>query len=447
MSAMEPLLEGAAIPAEEAPPRLSLSFYLIWFGQAISMFGSTLTSFSIGVWLFQETGSILDFMHLMLFSTVPALLLLPYTGAFADRHDKRRILIGCEILALLCMGTMGWLIWAGQFAIWQLYVVQVVLAVGIAFQGPAAYATVTNLVPKQLFGQAAGMFGLATAASQIGAPLLAAMLLGMIGLSGIILLDMATFAVALVGLLIARIPPHPKLEEKAVRPNPLRNMLWAIGYLRQRPTMLIIYGYTCLAGFLASIVIVLVTPMVLSAYSPAVLARISTAGAVGGLVSGMIMLAWGGPKKWTPLLLGFTLLQGLAIALAGYTRSVAVLCLCAFAVMLASTMLSSCTQVVWRRKVPRERQGSFSGLQQFVSLSLLPLSALLGGLFANYLFEPALLEGGWWADSVGEWIGIGKGRGTGFLFFVIGCVTVIASLVSLADRRLYRLEEEVADAF
>jgi len=450
MSTIEQALpaDGAAVAAA---PTLSVSFYLIWIGQSLSMFGSMLTSFSIGVWLFQQTGSVLDYVQLMLFSTLPALLLLPWTGGFADRYNRRNILIGCEALSLLCMVVMGYLLWTGSFQPWQLYVVQVALAVGVAFQAPAAYATISNLVPKALFGQASGMFGLTTAMAQIMAPLLAATLLTAIGLHGIIALDVLTFVAALVGLMLARFPRGGLLlseSSKTARAlaQPVQNLRWAIDYLRARPSLAKVYAYTCVATFLSNIVLILVTPMILSSYSPQVLARITTAGAVGSLVAGMLMIGWGGPKKWTPWLLGLVAIEGVAISIAGYSKSVAVICLCAFAVMASAALLSSCTQIIWRRKVPADGQGRFSGLQQMVSLALLPLAALVGGLLANYLFEPALLADGSWADAIGSWFGTGKGRGTGFLFFVIGVVAVVVSVLAVLDRRIYRLDAEVDDA-
>ena len=450
MSAVEQavLVDGAAI---ETRPTLSVSFFLIWIGQSLSMFGSMLTSFSIGVWLFQRTGSVLDYAQLMLVSTLPALLLLPWTGGFADRYSRRAILIGCELLSLLCMLVMGYLLWTDRFQPWQLYMVQIALAVGVAFQAPAAYATISNLVPKALFGQASGMFGLTTALAQIVAPLLAATLLTAIGIHGIVMLDALTFVAALIGLMLATFPKGGTLlseTSKTARAlaQPVENLRWAIAYLRARPTLAKVYFYTCIATFLSNIVLILVTPMVLSSYSPQVLARITTAGAVGTLVVGMLMIGWGGPKKWAPWLLGLIAIEGVGISIAGFSKSVAVICLCAFVVMASSTLLSSCTQIIWRRKVPADGQGRFSGLQQMVSLALLPLAALVGGLLVNSLFEPALLADGHWAQSIGGWFGVGKGRGTGFLFFVVGIVATLVSVLALLDRHVYRLESEVEDA-
>lgn len=433
----------AKLPAEQLSP----VFYTIWFGQAISMFGTMLTSFALGVWLFQRTGSVLDFTELTLFSTLPALLLLPWTGSLADRLDRRKILIACDALALCCVSTIGVLVWLDRFELWQLFAVQALLSVGMAFQGPAAYAAITSIVNKNQFGRANGMFSLAGALSQIAAPLLAAGMLGMIGLSGIVVLDILTFYIALSSLAISKLPLAEKAAAAKSRRSAFRDLGWSFDFLRQRPALALLYAYTSMGGFMAGMVIVLVTPLVLSMHSAASLALITTCGALGALLSGIVMVTWGGPKQWTPLVLGFNLLAGVAIAVAGVTQSVLLLGAASFVVMLSTTTLGTCMQAVWRRKLPRERQGSFAALQQAVQMSLIPLSALAGGNLAHHVFEPALMPGGLWFDTIGTWFGSGKGRGTGFFFFTVGLTAACISLVSLLQRRLYRLESEVPDAF
>jgi diaminobutyrate-2-oxoglutarate transaminase len=132
--------------------------------------------------------------------------------------------------------------------------------------------------------------------------------------------------------------------------------------------------------------------------------------------------------------------------LAGWFDSVAVLCGCAFVATACSAILGGYMSTVWRRKVPRERQGCFSALQQAVALALIPLSAVIGGSLAHYVFEPALMPGGFWADSIGPWFGIGRGRGTGLLFFVVGLGVAAAVLPALLHRSLHRFDDEVGDA-
>jgi DHA3 family macrolide efflux protein-like MFS transporter len=434
---------AASGAAAERADTLDPTFYIVWLGQFVSSFGTMLTGFSMGVWLFQRTGSVLDFSAMILFGTVPALLLLPWTGALADRADKRLILLACDLGAALTVGAMALLIWLGEFQVWHLYAAQVVLSVGMAFQGPAAYAAITAMVPKSQFGRASGMFGLSSAVSQLAAPMLAASLLGSIGLAGILALDLASFCVALFSLAAVRLPPSAPRKAAPV----LTELADAIDFFVERPSLAMVYGYLSLGGFLSGTVIVLVTPMVLANYDATTLGWINSAGALGGILSGMAVVVWGGPKKWTPLLLGLNLVNGLAVALAGFSTSVPVLCLCSFVVIFSSTMLAACVQSVWRRKVPRQRQGSIAALQQAVALGFIPLSALVGGMLSHLVFEPSLMPGGIWFDSVGAWFGTGGSRGTGLFFFIVGSLSAAISLLAMTSGRLYRLEADVPDAF
>lgn len=445
----------STVDAPPEPPvqeKIGTPFYLIWAGQLVSTLGTMLTSFAVGVWLFQQTASVLDYARLTMFATLPALLLMPWTGSMADRWNKKYVLMIGEALALVSTAGMGLLFYLDRFQVWQLYVLQVILSVSMAFQAPAAYAAVSVLVPKSQFGRASGMFQLSTAMAQLAAPLVAASLLAAIGITGIVVLDVASFGFALMGLALARFPAAAAATSASVEASKeasrgaIRDLQWSLRYLLDRPTLAILYGYTSMGAFLSGMVVVMISPMVLANYSPQVLAWVTTCGAFGILGSGLVMVAWGGPKQWTPLVLGFNLVEGLAIAAAGYFYTVPVMCIAAVVVMLCSSCLSGCMAAVWRRKLPRDRQGSFGAFQQAVTLALMPASAFLGGMLAHHFFEPALLPGGLLHESVGAWFGTGKGRGVGLLFMAAGLLAALVSLFSLAHRRLYRFESEVPDA-
>jgi MFS family permease len=436
-------------PTDSDPvERISKSFYAIWLGQFLSMIGSQLTAFALGVWLFQSTGSVLNFTQLMLCTTLPALIMMPWSGMVADQWDKRRILIAAEAIALVCTACMATLFALGRFEVWHLYALQVVLSFSMGFQAPTANAVITSLVPKSQFGRASGMYQIASAVSQFGAPLMAAPLLAVIGITGILVVDGFTFAIALLGVVLARVSRYCDAERSgpATVRSPLKDIRWAVDFLRERPTMARIYIYRIMGAFFTGMVLVLITPIVLSNHSAQVLAWVTTCGAIGALASGLVLVAWGGLKRWHPLILSLNLIQGIAIACAGLNNSVIVLCFSAFFVMMCSSLLAAVTSAIWRSKVPRDRQGNFAALQQAIGLTILPLSAVVGGLLAHFVFEPAFAPGGYWFETVGSWFGTGAGRATSFLFFVIGLAAIGISLVSLSDRRLYRFEEEVKDA-
>lgn len=431
------------------PERIAPAFYLIWVGQVVSMLGTQLTGFALGVWLFQRTGSVLDFSQLIVFSTLPALLLMPWSGSLADRFDRRLLLMACEAVALAAAATLAIVLWLGRFEVWHLMAMQALLSISLAFQAPAVFATISSLVPKARLAQAAGLFQAGNAVSQFLGPLVGAVLLASIGIEGIVTLDAASFAVALATLAAVRLPALATSRREglaAARRNALRDMEWSFDYLVQRPALATLYVYTALCAFLCNVIVVMITPLVLSGHDERALSWVLTSGAFGVLASSLLMMSWGGPRRYTPFMFGACTLQGLAIAWAGWDPHLAVLCACSFVATASGAFLSAYMSTFWRRKVARERHGAFGALHQSVVLALVPLSAVAGGTLAHHVFEPALLSGGLWADSLGPWFGVGKGRGTGLLFVVVGLAAALVSLLPMLHAELRRIDEEVPDA-
>lgn len=442
----------SSTPSDKPPAKgLGSTFYTIWVGQFISAIGTAMTSFALGVWLFQRTGSVMDFANMLLFGTLPALLLTPWAGSIADNFDKRKILIAGESVSLICVSAIGILVWKEAFEVWHLWLVQIFLSVSMAFQAPAAYAAISSIVDKSQFGRVGGMFSLARAVSQLGAPMIAATLLALIGLPGIIVMDVITFWCSLSTLFLISLPAiPPRVVDPAIAHvskwlRPLNDFKRAIVFLLDRPAMSKIYGYMTLGSFLTGMVAVLVTPMVLSAHSAQDLALITTCGSLGVMIGSLLMIVTGGPKQWTRLIMLLNVVEGLAVALGGYTTRVWVLCMCSFIALMCGTVMAACVQSVWRRKVPRDNQGSISAFQQAVTLSMVPLSAILGGFLAHNLFEPGFMPGGMFFDSVGVWFGSGKGRGTGFFFVIVGVLVTVVSLYGLVLSHMHKIEKEVPD--
>lgn len=447
--AVTPTPAPVPTPVPPPPPHEALpgNFFLLWLGQFISSFGSGLTSFSLGVWVVQQTGSTMDFALMVLCSTVPTLLLTPWAGSVADRLDKRLVLMGSDVVAAIGIATLAWLLWQNSLQMAHLYVVQILLALGLAFQNPAGQAAISHIVPKSQFGRAGGLFALSQAVSALAGPLLAAPLLLGVGLKMVLIIDLLTFAVSFILLALAKFPLIQVARGWSFWRTPLRDMASAIHFYRTHLGLAQIYAWLAMAGFLAGMVTVLVTPLVLHIKNPQALAYITSSAGLGVLLGGLTMAIWGGPKRWDSRLLGLSLLEGLAVMLAGYFTHTVVLCVAAFLVMFSNSLLQACVMTVWRRKVPINQQGSVLALQKSIELSLIPLSALIGGALAQYWFEPALLPNGAWAASLGPWFGIGQGRGTGVLFVSIGGLLVLLCVAALFGRKMRNIEADVPDAF
>jgi DHA3 family macrolide efflux protein-like MFS transporter len=184
---------------------------------------------------------------------------------------------------------------------------------------------------------------------------------------------------------------------------------------------------------------VLLSPMVLSFASPAVLGRVLTVAGCGALVGGLAMSLWGGPRRRVAGMLGLLLIQGAVLPFGGLRANATLICAGAFVYMLALPILTGTSQALWQSKVEPGLQGRVFAVRRMVALSTLPLSYLVAGPLADRVFEPLLTAGGPLAGSVGRIIGVGKGRGMALMLILT---------VALASRvpRLIHLESELPDA-
>src|SRR5512142_2579964 len=97
---------------QQAMPKGTRSFFTIWFGQSISLIGSGLTGFALGIWVYQRTGSVTEFALISLFTTLPAIVFSPMAGALVDRWDRRRAMILSDSGAGACTLTIALLLFS-----------------------------------------------------------------------------------------------------------------------------------------------------------------------------------------------------------------------------------------------------------------------------------------------------------------------------------------------
>jgi DHA3 family macrolide efflux protein-like MFS transporter len=322
-----------------------------------------------------------------------------------------------------------------------------VVAVCQAFQRPAILAAVTTFFPKSELGRASGLTQLAGAIPSLIAPLLAAFLLGAIGLAGIITLDLTCFALATGLLLAVRFPrPSAPALPASARRSALKEFGEALAFIRHRKALRLLLGYFALDKFLTSIVMVLLTPFVLATYRASVLGTILTLGGMGMLIGSLLMSGWGGPRRRVLGIVGFDALLGAAVVVGGVWTSIPLLSVCAFMVMLCRPVIAGCDQTLWQHKVPPPLHGRVFALRDLLGNAAVPLAAIVGGSATEHYFKPWMMPGGLLADSAGVWIGIGPGRGVGLMFVVVGALMMALAGAGLLHPAMRRLEDQVPDA-
>ncbi|NET37740.1 MAG: MFS transporter [Cyanothece sp. SIO1E1] len=423
------------------------TFILVWFGQVISLIGSGLTGFALGVWVYQTTGSVTQFSLIYLFTELPAILVAPVAGAIADRWDRRWVMILSDTGSGLSTVAIALLLWLGQLEIWQIYLAMAVSSTCKGFQQPAYYASPTLLVAKEHFGRANGMIQLGKAADHLFAPILAGVLVGLIQVRGVILIDFATFCFALFTLLVVRFPKHQQSPEVQMAQNSLwQDIGYGWNYILARPGLLMMLMFFVATNFTIGLAQVLVTPMVLSFADAQVLGRILSLGGSGWLLGAILMSTWGGPKRRVYGVFGFELLLGVAILVAGLRPSPLLITAAAFTLFFCVPMITGCSNAIWQVKVAPAVQGRVFAMRGAIAWASFPLAYLLAGPLADQVFQPLLSPNGLLASSVGQLIGVGAGRGIGLLFIIIGIFIILATSATYQYPRIRLVEDELPDA-
>lgn len=226
----------------------------------------------------------------------------------------------------------------------------------------------------------------------------------------------------------------------------LAEFLQASHYLRASPTMTVMMAYSAIGGFLVSLVMVLVTPIVLSTYSEAVLGTILSCASAGMIAGSISVAVIGTPSRLTLAIFVTNVALGLAVAVAGANTWLTSIYFSAFAIMFCSALVTSCDQTLWQRKVPSDKLGRIFAVRQMIATAAMPLAAVLGGLAADNVFEPLMMPDGGLAALLGPWIGVGKGRGVGLMFIIAGLVYTCLAVLALCIRRMRCLDLEIPDA-
>ncbi len=228
---------------DTTPLRISRDFRRLWIGQAISLFGTMVTSAALPFQVFDQTGSSLAVGLLGAAELGPLLVCAVVGGSFADRIDKRRLILIVTIASLVCSATLALNASLDNPQLWLLYVVGAV-ASGVT---AVSFAVLRSLLPllleQDLRPAGFALQSIYTSFGWMAGPAVAGLLISGFGLTSAYTVDAVTFVVAFVAFL--RIAPSPPIGGTA---GPATKLLASgLRFLRGRPVILSVFGIDLIA--------------------------------------------------------------------------------------------------------------------------------------------------------------------------------------------------------
>lgn len=425
------------------------AFNVFWLGQFVSLIGSGMAQFALGIWAWQVSGSATALALITVFATGPALFISPLAGALVDRWPRKTTLILSDAASGIATVAILLLFVAELLQIWHLYVAAVWVGIFQSLQWPAYSAAITLLMNKDQYGRANGMMGLAQAASTVGAPLLAGALLGLGGIGWVLAVDLVTFLFALVTLVVITIPDPPRSDPPAAGPSIVREALDGFRYILARPSLIGLQSTFFVSNLVFAFTFGMLSPYILarSGNDAQALATVMTAFGVGGVLGGVTMSAWGGPKRRIYGLLGGLGLGSLVVGpLTGISQTLWLWAACAFATGMILPILDGSSQAIWQSKVAPAIQGRVFAVRRMIAQASFPFGLISAAFLADNVFEPALQPDGALAALFGPLVGVGPGAGIGLMICGAGFVGVAAAVVAFSIPVIRDVETILPDA-
>ncbi len=330
----------------------------------ISLVGSGLTSFALGVTVFEQTGSPTQFALIGFSAILPKIIVSPFAGVVADHWNRRKVMIFADAGAGLSTIIILGLFVTHRLEIWHIYLAAGLSSFFSAFQWPAYTAIIAQLIPAKHLGRANGLHQFGRAAAEILAPTLAGVLVLRIGLKGVIFIDLATFLAAIATLSSGRVP---KLTaSSATGPAKLRSTEFLFGwqYIVRHKDLFNLLLFQTTVNFIWGLVGALLVPMVLGFTSADQLGAIITIAGTGMLTGSILMTAWGGTRRKVTGIFVFEFISGICFMIMGGQPRFGWVALGAFGAHLTIAIVLGSNQALWQAKVSGEHQGRVFAAQQ-----------------------------------------------------------------------------------
>lgn len=413
-------------------------FLLLWSGQLISAIGSGLTSFGLGIYIFQQTGQASAMALVTLLAFMPSLLLSPLAGVLADRYDRRLLMVLGDSLSATGLIFILICLLNGEAHLWQICMGVTISSVFSSLLDPAYKATVTDLLSEEQYTKASGFVQVAGSAKYLISPVIAGFLLVVSDVKLLLIIDICTFFVTVAVTLTVRSGLSPKSSGQT-QPF-IREFKDGWRAVSGNRGVLVLVVMTSVMTFFIGFIETLSMPMILTFSDSAVLGTLETIIASGMLVSSVIIGMLPMKKGFVKILSVSLFCSGISMAAFGLRENIVLLGISGFLFFAMLPFTNTALDYLVRTNIDNSVQGRAWSLIGLVSQLGFVAAYSLSGVLADYVFTPLLVTGGVLAGSVGKVIGTGSGRGMGLLIIIAGLLLSLASLIIYHLKSIRSLE-------
>lgn len=399
-------------------------FILLWMGQLISAIGGGLTSFGLGVYVFEKTGSAAGMALVTLLGFLPTLLLSVPAGVLADRYDRRLLMMlgdgfsGIGVLyILICMMR-------GEASLTQICIGVSISAVFSSLLDPAYKATVSDLLTADEYSKASGLVSLAGSARYLVSPVIAGILLSVSDVRVLLVIDICTFVLTVISTFVVK---RGIKSKKCLEQLPFKESMkdgW--NAIRKRRGIFLLVLVSSLLTLFIGVFQILAEPLILSIADARTLGIAETICASGMLVSSLYLGIRGIKAGYVKILSLSLALAGACILGYGVLVNIVFITLSGFGFFMMLPFANNCLDFLVRTNTPVELQGRVWGIVGFLSQIGYVIAYGCSGIFA---------------DGIAKCGGISVGRGAGIVISFAGVALMIVPVSILFVKEIRTLEE------
>lgn len=412
------------------------TFIILWSTQSLSQLGSAMTGFGLTLWLYEKTGSALQTALLSVCSYAPYVMMSIFAGALSDRWDRKKVMLSCDSLAAGCTVIVLVLLKTGTLRPIHMYILNAVNGLMNTVQQPAGDVAMTLLIPKKYYQKTSGMRSFSGSLVTILNPVLATALFALAGMETVIYVDLLTFAVAFMTLLLfVRIP---EISEENARKESLSAAVKAgIEYLRDNRLILVLILFLACVNLVASAFDAVLPAFVLPRENggEGVLGIVTSCAGVAMLTGSIFVTMLPAPKNRIRVIY-MTMLLSLSIEnfLLAFCRTPFWWCAAQLTGWLPVPVMNANLDVILRSTIPAGMQGRVYSCRNTLQFFTIPVGFLVGGYLVDEVCEPILAA----ASPRGllrACFGSGKGAGAAMMMGILG---IAGTLICLGFGRILR---------
>jgi MFS transporter, DHA3 family, macrolide efflux protein len=363
-------------------------FFTIWIGQQASLIGSTLAQFALVWWLTDTTGSATVLATATIVAMLPQILIGPFSGALIDRFSRRAILILSDGAVAVSSIVLVFLFHTGAVAVWHIYSIMAIRALGSGFQWPTMTATTSLMVPEKQLTRVAGLTYTMQGATNIISPPLGAMLLALLPMYGIMAIDVFTAAVAIGSLVLIPIPGPERLETQPVT-SYFADVRAGFQYVWRWRGLLFVIGIATFINFAVQPAFSLLPLLVRNHFlgEALQLGWLETGFGIGFVLGGFALTTWGGFRKRMYTSLTGIIGMGIGLAIMGFLPQNGILAGIGISFLIGASnpLANGPLKALLQAKIEPAMQGRVLALLGSLVTAMSPVSMAIAGPVADLL--------------------------------------------------------------